>query len=91
MAGLWFSPGTPVSSTNKTECHDIIEKLLKVALSTINQTYCVLNIDCKYSTESVFILQNVELPDSMSQEMKSLLEALLCRNVEDRVGCMGRG
>jgi hypothetical protein len=24
----WFSPGTQVSSTNKTDCHDIAEKLL---------------------------------------------------------------
>ena len=31
----WFSP---VSSTNETDCHDITEILLKVALSTINQT-----------------------------------------------------
>ena len=30
-----FSPGTPVSSTNKTDCHDIPEILLKVALSNI--------------------------------------------------------
>jgi hypothetical protein len=29
-------PGTPVSSTNKTERHNIIEILSKVALSTIN-------------------------------------------------------
>jgi hypothetical protein len=28
-------PGTPVSSTNKTDCHDITEILLKVALNTI--------------------------------------------------------
>ena len=34
----WFSPGIPVSSTNKTDCHDITEILLKVALNTINQT-----------------------------------------------------
>ena len=27
--GRWFSPGTPVSYTNKTDCHDIIEILLK--------------------------------------------------------------
>jgi hypothetical protein len=32
-----FSPGTLVSSTNKTCHHDIIEILLKVALSTISQ------------------------------------------------------
>ena len=35
--GMWFSLGTPVSSTNKTDRHDITEKLLKVALNTINQ------------------------------------------------------
>jgi hypothetical protein len=33
----WFSLGPPVSSTNKTERHDITEILLKVALSTIKQ------------------------------------------------------
>jgi hypothetical protein len=31
-AGLWFSPGTPVSFTNITDLHDINEILLKVAL-----------------------------------------------------------
>jgi len=36
--GRWFSSGTPVSSTNKTDLHDITEILLKVALNTINQT-----------------------------------------------------
>ena len=35
-AGLWFSPGTPVSSTNKTDRHDITEILLKVALKYYN-------------------------------------------------------
>jgi hypothetical protein len=34
VTGWWFSP---VSSTNRTDCHDITEILLKVALSTINQ------------------------------------------------------
>ena len=34
-AGQWFSPGIPVSSTNKTDSHDITEILLKVALNTI--------------------------------------------------------
>jgi hypothetical protein len=36
--GRWFSPGTPVSSTNNTDRHDITEILLKVALNTINQS-----------------------------------------------------
>ena len=35
--GLWLSQSTPVSSTNKTDRHDITEILLKVALNTINQ------------------------------------------------------
>ena len=33
--GGWFSLGTPVSLTNKTDLHDITEILLKVALNTI--------------------------------------------------------
>ena len=37
----WFFPGPPVSSTNKTDRHDITEILLKVVLSTIKQTYMI--------------------------------------------------
>jgi hypothetical protein len=36
--GRWLSPGTLVSSTNKTDHHDISEILLKVALITITRT-----------------------------------------------------
>ena len=35
-AGRWFPPGTPVSSSNKTDCHNIAEILLKVTLKTLN-------------------------------------------------------
>jgi hypothetical protein len=35
--GQWFSPCPLVSSTNKTDRHNITEILLKVALNTINQ------------------------------------------------------
>ena len=38
MTDLWFSPGTPVTSTNETDRHDVAEISLKVALNTINQT-----------------------------------------------------
>jgi hypothetical protein len=34
-AGRWFSPGTSISSTNKTDRHYMAEILLKVALNTI--------------------------------------------------------
>ena len=32
---MWFSLGSQVSSTNKTDRHDITEILLKVVLNTI--------------------------------------------------------
>jgi hypothetical protein len=35
VSDLEFSPGTQVSSVNKTDRHDITEILLKVALDTI--------------------------------------------------------
>ena len=38
MAGWWFSLGTLVSYTNKTDNHDITEILLNVALNTITLT-----------------------------------------------------
>jgi hypothetical protein len=38
VTGRWFSPDTPISSTNKTECHYITEILLKVAFNTISPT-----------------------------------------------------
>ena len=51
---LWFSPGPPVSSTTKTDRHDITEILLKVALKTIKQTnktyivsgFIITNYEC---------------------------------------------
>jgi hypothetical protein len=32
---VFFSPGTPVSSTNKTDRHNITDILVKAALNTI--------------------------------------------------------
>ena len=43
--GRWFSPGTLVSSINKTNRHDITEILLKVALNTITP-----HLDCMWYT-----------------------------------------
>jgi len=47
----WFSSGTPVYSTNKTDNHDITEILLKVALNTITLTLYrvrvkIMNVSC---------------------------------------------
>ena len=38
-AGRWFSPGIPVSSTNKTDRHYIAEILLKAVFSTVNPLF----------------------------------------------------
>ena len=34
--GRWISPGTPISSNNITDCHDIVEILFKGELNTIS-------------------------------------------------------
>ena len=50
--GQWFSLGPPVSSTNKSDRHDITEILLKVTLNTIKQT----NKHCS----SIYFLAHLE-------------------------------
>ena len=40
-----FSPGTPVSSTNKTDPQDITEILLKMVLNTINHPTTLNTVD----------------------------------------------
>jgi hypothetical protein len=44
--GRWFSLCTLVSSTNKTDNHDITEILLKVALNTITITLIKIKSSC---------------------------------------------
>jgi membrane-anchored protein YejM (alkaline phosphatase superfamily) len=44
LAGRWFSPDTHVSSTNKTDHHNIAEILLNMALNIVNQTKTKPNI-----------------------------------------------
>ena len=43
-AGRWFSLSTRVSSTNKTDRHDITEILLKVALNTITPSHVMIPV-----------------------------------------------
>ena len=44
--GWWFNLGTPISSTNKTDCHDIAEILLKVVLKNHRPNH---TCDCRHS------------------------------------------
>jgi hypothetical protein len=41
---VWFSPGTLVSFTNKTDSHDIAEILLKTALNTMTLKHHSTNV-----------------------------------------------
>ena len=45
--GRWVCPGTPISSINKTNHHDITEILLKMVLNTITLTLEMLSILCQ--------------------------------------------
>jgi hypothetical protein len=55
-AGQWFSSGTPVSSTNKTDRHNITEKLLKVALGTLTLMSITIIYIVLYWFLSVYVI-----------------------------------
>ena len=59
--GRWFSPGIPVSSTNKTNLHDITEILLKVALNTIKQTNKLLQREVMLHYDVTLLLSMLDL------------------------------
>jgi hypothetical protein len=63
----WFSPGTPVSSTNKTDRHDITKILLKVALNTINPP---TTLPCIRHWWTLFVTTLTTVSLSISQLMK---------------------
>jgi hypothetical protein len=83
-AGRWFSPGTPVSSTNKTDRHDIAEILLKVTLNTITLTHTHSNLWFRKS--NIILTSSPELKPNAGQiEIKSYLKAWSRRILEIHV------
>ena len=59
LTGCWFSPGTPVFSTNKTDCQDITEILLIVVLITITPLLSSLNENGEiYLKKMKYIIRN---------------------------------
>jgi hypothetical protein len=54
--GPWFTLGSPVSSTNKTDCHDMAEMLLKVALNTITITPFLMTVILLYGFDNNYLL-----------------------------------
>jgi hypothetical protein len=71
VAGPWFSTGTPVSSTNKTDHHDMTEILLKVVLNTIS-----LTLSLEFSDNLLYVV-NKYLPINKKLLMKCILTACL--------------
>ena len=54
--GRWFSRGSPVSSTNETDNHDMTEMLLKVAVSFIggaNRSTWKKSLTCRKSPKTL--------------------------------------
>jgi len=45
----------------------------------------------KHEIDRMTLTMNVELPDTFSTELKNLLESLLQRDVDKRLGCAGQG
>jgi hypothetical protein len=39
--GQWVYPGTPVSTTNKTDRHDVVEIFLKVACKKLHNIFLI--------------------------------------------------
>ena len=58
--GRWFSPGTPVSSTNKTDRHDIAEILLKVALKTTTVSSNTMSMSIRFLIKEISTQKNLK-------------------------------
>ena len=81
-AGRWFSPGTLVSSTNKTDSHDITEILLKVVLNTITQNHYIFCF--RYHQGNVYV---IDVSQSVEHDHVHALEFLRkdCTNITGNV------
>jgi hypothetical protein len=92
--GRWFSPGTLASSTTKTGRHDIAGILLKVALSTINQSInqSIYNVNygrfCCICVDIVsYSLDGIQLDvDVLAEEVKKKKFLLALKNIITDMG-----
>jgi hypothetical protein len=73
-AGRWFSPCTPVSSTNKSDRNDITEILMKVALNTIKPNISKLFIQL-YSDECLSAPIQSEITQFELRELSNILSS----------------
>jgi hypothetical protein len=69
------SLGTPVSSTIKTDCHDITEILLKVALNTNSSPLCIIKC-CNLKKSDIF-------KQNMIKHIRNRAEILVGKNFDE--------
>ena len=74
--GRWFSP---VSSTNKTDCHDIYDILLEVALSTIKLSQIIRIDETTYQERPGFLMEY----RSIVKTVMAFCGFILCNNCID--------
>ena len=83
--GRWFSPGPPVSSSNKNDRHDITEILLKVALNTINhqppQNVWLLSLMFFLSRYNACVSDNFDVKYNVRFKLTSQ-QLVVCKNYE---------
>ena len=78
QVGRWFSPGTLVSSSNKSGRHDITKILLKVALNTIILTHGLLQYVCCIVSERRQIFPRCYIEMLISSLAICLASLLVC-------------
>jgi hypothetical protein len=62
VSGLWFSLGTPVSSTYRTDYHEIAEILLKVVLNIITLAFNDLTVNKALWKVRVMKIFDIDIP-----------------------------
>ena len=81
-----MTSGTLVSSTNKTDCHDITEILLKVALNTINQSNKHI-LSYFFSIISFFFFQDKAIGVPFCQDLSTEDNFTCCLSIDKHINC----
>jgi hypothetical protein len=81
-AGRWISPGTLVSSANKTDLHDITEILLKGALNAIAPTLTPNPIKMKSSLFFTYCCYSQFLSAYLSINTQTIAVSVLNKDLD---------
>ena len=81
VAVSFIGQGTQVSSTNKTDCHDITEILLKVVLSTINHNHFDVIVVTKMLFWHVFLIFFFSFYDTTIVFVAAGVTCLVCLSI----------